>query len=83
MFDTAFQGDPFNEQFDDYKLNIVHEGATFGNQFRKPNEKWLEAFNYFVPDSQRNEKYLCSGFIGASTELLIKALKLFNFKINT
>ena len=77
LFDTAFQGDPFNEKFSRNKLNIVNEGATFDKRTGEKNRQWLEAFNYYLPSSQENIKYLCSGFIGASTNVMIKSLLLY------
>lgn len=77
MFDTVFQGDPFTQQFSSDKLNIIDEGARFNNEFTGPtNREWLKPFNIIIRNNSQ-VKYLCTGYMGASTEIMIKTLKLF------
>ena len=77
MYDTVFQGDPFNEQLAGNKLNIVDEGSNFTTVPGTKNQEWLLAFNFTVPKERYSELYLCSGYIGGKTDVVLKTLKLY------
>ena len=77
MYDTVFQGDPFNEQIENDKLNIVDEGATFSTIPGESNREWLLAFNYTLPQEQYNDYYLCSGYIAGKAKIVLQTLKLY------
>ena len=77
MYDTVFQGDPFNMQLENDKLNIIDEGATFSTRPGENNREWLLAFNYTLPKEKYQDYYLCSGFIGGKAEIVLKTLKLY------
>ena len=75
MYDTVFQGDPFTEQFSSEKFNIVDEGVTYDTFPTGPaNREWLKPWNIYGPSKL---KYYCTGYMGASTKILIHALRLF------
>ena len=77
MFDTVFQGDPFNTQIDD-QLNIIDEGTTMHTSpyFFDINAVWI---SHFDPNIKKyNGKiYKCAGYIGGSIDTMYKAFGVF------
>ena len=77
LFDTVFQGDPFNSQVGGRYLNILDEGSDFTTYSGYINEQWMRKFNYDLPDRFAEQKYLCTGYIGGDVDVIFKFLRLF------
>ena len=82
LFDTVFQGDPFNELLPKNAIHIVDEGATYeGNGYiANKNRQYLSAFD---PDFNfTNEiiktKFWCSGYMEGPIQHMITLLMVFS-----
>ena len=77
LFDTVFQGDPFNFQVGGYYLNIINEGSDFTSSNGEVNEKWMNMYDFDLPDELTEEKYLCTGYIGGDFDVVYNFLHVF------
>ena len=82
LFDTVFQGDPFNTQVNMYQLNVADEGMPYNHAWSHANRAWIQYSdpNYPLPRDQ-DFYYFCAGVIGASVDVMLnflyEELKLF------
>ena len=74
LYDTVFQGDPFNNQVNKDVLNIVDEGIPLF--MSKGDLNWQRSFGE-VPLSHKLSFFLCTGYMGSSPEVLIRAIQVF------
>ena len=75
VFDSAFQGDPFNVQINRTHFNIVDEGKKYKQC--PVNTGWFE--NSFGPmkEEEKDAYYLCAGYLGASEDMMFSFLELY------
>ncbi|EAY12886.1 hypothetical protein TVAG_430500 [Trichomonas vaginalis G3] len=76
MYDTAFQGDPFNYQMEDDKLKIVDEYSNFTTEPGMTNKIWIHNFDPKL-EIKDEEIYFCTGFIGGKVTIVYRFLTLF------
>ena len=86
LFDTVFQGDPFNTQVTDEYINAVDEGATLSQS--EENIKCLQGAGPIeLTEEILNYHYACSGYFAGSAKNMLKLLDSFcdlvDFATNT
>ena len=75
VFDSAFQGDPFNVQINRTHFNLIDEGIPY-KQCRV-NTAWFE--NSFGPltEEEKNAYFPCAGYLGSSEDIMFSFLELY------
>ena len=83
LYDSVFQGDPFNSQVGGSYLNVIDEGSDFRSWTGGVNKGWVEKFNFKLNSDQLKEKYVCTGYIGGTLDVMMKFFTLFNENFNS
>ena len=82
LFDTVFQGDPFNGLLPTDSIHIVDEGTLYGDKsyISKTNKKWIFAhdLNFRFTKEQLKIKLWCAGYIEGPSFHMINLLHLYN-----
>ena len=72
IFDTVFQGDPFNSQVSKYTLNLVDEGKPYCHTWTHANRAWLRIYNSSYPlERDMRFNYFCVAYIAGPIDLII------------
>ena len=74
LFDTVFQGDPFNYQVDHRYINVADEGQTIDQILIM---RFWCSWTFRLYESYKDYIYICSGYVGASYKNMITFLRLF------
>ena len=78
LFDTAFQGDPFNIQINTYSLNLADEGKPYWHHWTVANQKWINMYNSSYPlKRDLGFNYFCAAYIGGPIDQILSFLDLF------
>ena len=87
LFDTIFQGDPFNEFLPKNEIHIVDEGAVLSGKgfVGNTNRRWIRAFdqNFIFTDEILDTKFWCTGYMEGPCNYMITFLNLFNQIVNS
>ena len=79
LFDTVFQGDPFNVQVNGEYINAIDEGLFYLSSWT--NRQWYSHADWRkwpkVPLSKYLSLYLCSGYFGGNAKDLLKLITVF------
>lgn len=75
VFDSAFQGDPFNTQVNRTHINAVDEGIPY--KLCNINSNWFRDIAGSMSDEESEIFFPCAGYLGASVNMMISFLDLY------
>ena len=79
LYDTVFQGDPFNVQVNDQYINAVDEGLRYYASWT--NRQWYSHADWRrwpkLPFSKYSYLYLCSGYFAGSAKDILHLITVF------